>query len=197
MIDLLFYMSVILLLVSTVLYFLQVIRKSVIPHPFSWIVWALTTSIIAVAQLYSEAGGKAVSVTVFAAFGCALISLFSIRNFWRLPISRVDIAVFFVALAACFLWFYTNSPLYAVVLITAADVLSYYFTIKKVYASPESESSLYFYLAGIKFVPAILIIENFSVETTLFPVAMIFINCAVGVLITYRRFCLNKAFRLA
>jgi hypothetical protein len=185
-------LNVFFLFFSLSIYLKRIIKKKVIPHPFSWSVWAVASFIVGSAQLYSKAGDLAAYTLMLTAVGCLVVAIFSFKNFHVITISRWDIKIFLIAILACLIWLLTSSPLYAVILITFADVLSYYFTLRKAYDSPDKESNLYFYMAGFKFVPAILLIEELSVVNALYPVCMFIANTTVGLVISYRRSYLAK-----
>lgn len=87
-------------------------------------------------------------------------------------ITPSDWAFFTAALAALPIWFLTADPLWAVVVLTAVDLVGFGPTVRLSYHRPQQESALFFGLAALRNLLVVLALEHYSVTTTLFPAAV-------------------------
>jgi hypothetical protein len=155
------------------------------PHAFSWFIWGLLTGIGFFAQLSDHAGPGA-WVTGFTAAICMVIFLFALKE------GRRDIIIFdwiclFGAGMALGLWAITDSPLFSVILITIIDAIGFLPTFRKTYKKPFEETLLTYMLSAIKFVVAIMALENISLITTLYPASLVFMNGIFVLIVNFRR----------
>jgi len=153
---------------------------------FSWIIWGATTLLIFLAQLEDKGGagtwpiGVSAGITIFIAY-LAYLKRADVN------VTRADWLFFISALSALPLWYFTSDSLWAVVLLTAIDVIGFGPTIRKAYHFPYSESLLFFALFTVRNALVMLALENFSVTTLLFPAIMAAVCVFLIALISYRR----------
>ncbi|PSJ18055.1 hypothetical protein [Nitrosomonas supralitoralis] len=178
--------AIALTLMAFIPYIRAILKGSVKPHVFSWIIWGATTLLIFVAQLEDKGGvgtwpiGVSASITIFIAYLAFLKRA-------DISITRTDWVFFISALSSLPLWYFTSDPLWAVVLLTTIDVIGFGPTVRKIYHFPYSESLLFFALFTVRNVLVILALENLSVTTLLFPVVMVGLCILLIALISYRR----------
>ena len=171
---------------SHLVYLINIYKDKMRPHKFSWIIWGLSVFIIFFAQL-SDGGGAgswAAGMT-----GIMIIAII-IVSYWKNPrisITRSDWIFFIAALAAIPLWYVTNSPLWSVMLLTAVDTVGYFPTIRKAYTLPNEESGGLFFLQTIKNMVVVFALENHSLITLTYPVAMVFVNLSIPLIVFFRR----------
>lgn len=184
--DLLGTLSIAIALVAYGIYIWQIVRRGlVVPHPFSWLLWALVTSVAFFAQLARSAGPGS-WVTGLTAVVCGLISGLALGwHGWRF--SRLDWAALCVGLCVFGYYVVTRDPEKSAVLATLVDVVGYYPTVRKGWADPVSESRASFALNGLKFAPALLAMESFSVATSLYPLTILIANLGVATTLAARR----------
>lgn len=123
-----------------------------------------------------ESAGPGAWVTGFSAALCFLIAGLS---FWKNPqlvITKLDWVFFLAALTAIPLWYFTSTPLWAVVTLCMIDCMGYVPTLRKAYALPEEESFTLFVLQIIKCVLAIAALEVYTLTTVLFPAMIAVMN---------------------
>ncbi|EGV31919.1 hypothetical protein ThidrDRAFT_1804 [Thiorhodococcus drewsii AZ1] len=168
-------------------YLMGILRGSVRPHVFSWIVWGLTTSVVFLAQMAAEGGVGAWPIGVSGLFTLSIAVLAWIRRA-DVSISSVDWVLFLAALSSLPFWYATSDPLWAVVVLTGVDLLGFGPTIRKAYQAPRSESILFFMLMAVRNGLVVLALEHHSVTTVLFP-ATIGLACLaiIGILSVQRR----------
>lgn len=172
-------------LVNYLPYLIGVYKKTLKPHAFSWIIWTLMTSIIFAAQLADGAGpgAWAAGVTAVTLF---VIAIGSVRN-KGYRITHSDKLSFGGALLAIPIWIITANPLWAAVIVTIIETLGFFPTYRKAFYHPEHESILAFVLTILKYSLALLALENYSVTTMLFPIALIILSSVLVVEIWWRR----------
>lgn len=167
-------------------YVISTLRGAIRPHVMSWTVWGITTSIVFWAQREAGAGVGAWPVG-FSALVAFLIAIMAFTKRSDVQIARTDWLFFLTALAAIPLWYATNSPLIAVMLVTTVDVLGFGPTLRKAYDSPHSESLLFFSLIVVRNVLVLMALESYSLTTILFPAAIGSMAALVATVVLFRR----------
>lgn len=156
------------------------------PHVFSWVIWGMTTSIVFFAQVEAKAGmgawpiGISGLITVFIAF------LAFIKHS-DTSIDVMDWAFFLFALASIPFWYLTSNPLWAVVVLTSVDLLGFGPTIRKAYDFPHQENTTFFLLFMVRNIFALLALDNYSLTTVLFPLAVGVACLLLLIIVSYRR----------
>lgn len=167
-------------------YIRSIIKGTIKPHVFSWVIWGTTTFVVFLAQLEGHGGagawpiGVSGSITIF-------IALLAFMKRADIVITKTDWLFFVSALSSLPFWYFTSNPLWAVVILTTVDVLGFGPTVRKAYEFPHSESLLFFALFTARNFIAIMALENYSVTTVLFP-AVVAVTCVLlMVMVVYRR----------
>jgi hypothetical protein len=160
-------------LVLTLALFLPYIRSirrgTTRPHVFSWVIWGFGTCAVGLAQAVAGGGAGALVVTI-----SGLISVWVGWLAWHAGGGRqlrpVDWLFLVLALMALPAWAVTDDPLWAVVLLTLADLLGFGPTIRNVRARPESEPAWFYAMAAVRNALVVLALAEWSLTTLLFPV---------------------------
>jgi hypothetical protein len=152
-------------------YIRVILAGSIKPHVFSWIVWAVSTFTVFFAQLADNAGVGAwpIGISGLLTFSIAILSYVK-RGDTR--IMRTDWAFLIAALSAFPAWYLTSDPLWAVVILTLADVIGFGPTLRRAYNQPHLESSSFYGLGALRNGLVVIALEHYSVTTALFPVAV-------------------------
>lgn len=166
-------------------YFIDIFKGKTKPHSFSWLVWALLTGIAFFAQVFDNAGPGAWVTGFTAAVSVVILVLAFFKG--EKNITRSDWMSLLGAGVSMLLWWITDSPLLTVILITIIDALGFYPTFRKSYHKPHEETLITYLLSGLKFVFAIIALENYSVITWLYPASLILMNGAFVVMLAIRR----------
>jgi len=178
--------AVVIALAGYIPYFKDIFRGKTKPHAFTWLVWASLTGIAFFGQLF-DGGGAGAWVTGFTALVSFVIFFLAIGRGEK-NITPSDKWSLSGAVVALILWFLTDSPLGSVILITLIDALGFYPTFRKSYHKPHEETMLTFFLSGLKFIIAIIALQNYSVVTYLYPASLVLMNFIfVGLLIVRRK----------
>jgi hypothetical protein len=171
--------------ISYIPYFRDIFRRKTKPHPFSWLVWGMVSSIAFFAQVVSGAGIGAWT-TGITAIACLAIALIAIYLGER-RISGLDIVCFIGAITGMVLWQLTDNPLNAVVVVLIVHVLGFIPTVKKAYTFPQEETVSSYGLSLLKWGLGFLALTSFNLTTMLFPVGVFLMNLSFIVLLLVRR----------
>lgn len=102
-------------------------------------------------------------------------------------ITRGDKISLIAALLAIIPWVLTDNPLWSVILVTLIDLLAYYPTIRKSWHEPHEEALLSYTIGTVKFGLSVMALSNFTLVTTLYPVAIIIANIVLISMCLWRR----------
>lgn len=178
--------AIVLTFVMFVPYILSIRSGRTKPHVFSWVVWALATLVVFLAQLAGHGGYGAWPIGVSAVI-TAYIAILAYRKHADRAITRTDWIFLVIALAALPCWLLTSNPLWAVVILTGVDLAGFGPTFRAAYIKPNDERMGFYFLGVVRNVLAISALEQYSVTTVLFPAA-VGVACLVFVaMVAYRR----------
>jgi hypothetical protein len=178
--------AVVLTFVAFVPYVRSIRAGQTKPHAFSWIVWALGTFVVFLAQLADRGGAGAWPIGVSGAF-TAGIAVLAYRRSTDTSITNVDWVFLGVALAALPCWLLTSNPLTAVVLLTGMDLAGFVPTFRFAFFQPHEEHIGFYSLGALRNALAIAALEHYSLTTVLFPAA-VGVSCVLFVaMVGYRR----------
>jgi len=176
------------------LYIWQTARdKDIQPHPVSWFLFGLATTVAFLAQ-WVRGGGPGSWVTAITALVCFVISGLSFFKYeWTFSWSD-GVSASFTSIAVIF-FLSAKNPMYAAVFATSADIAGYYPTIKKGWHKPLNDSVTSFALNSAKFIPALFALESYSLATWLYPAVLVMMNFAVaaGLLVRRKQFMFPEA----
>ena len=183
--ELLSVIAVVLTFIAFVPYIVSIVRNTIKPHVFSWVIWGSTTFVIFLAQLKGGGGVGAWPIGI-SGIVTILIALLAYLKRGDITITRTDWLFFVLAMSSLPVWYFTSDPLWAVIILTAVDVLGFGPTVRKAYIHPHSESLVFFLLFIVRNLIVIAALETYSVTTVLFP-AVIAAACMLLVVMVLRR----------
>lgn len=163
--------ALILTLVLFIPYIRSILRGDTVPHFFSWLVWAFGTYIVFVAQLLDGAGIGAWPIG-FSAVMTSVVAYLAIRRRRQIQLVRLDWVLLILAISALPIWSFTSDPLWAVALLTAADLIGFGPTVRHAYTAPHKEHIGFFALGAVRNVLVLLALQQYSWTTMLFPAAV-------------------------
>jgi hypothetical protein len=167
-------------------YLRGIIQGQVKPHVFSWVIWGSTTFVVFLAQLQAGGGVGAWPIGVSGAI-TLLIAVLAYVKRADLTITGADWFFLVAAFSSLPLWYASSDPMWAVVVLTAVDLLGFGPTIRKAYAAPHSESLTFFGILAARNIIVVMALERTSVATVLFPAAIAVACIFLMTLIAYRR----------
>lgn len=179
-------LAVALGLFGYIFYVRGILQGKVKPHAFTWFVWGLLTGIAFIAQIVKGGGAGAwvTGVTAICSFGFTVVGL---RSSSREFISKSDWIFFICALLTIPIWYFTQNPLWAVIVITITDFIAFIPTIRKAFFNPETENSWTYTLSGLKFVISLFALESFTWTTALYPASLVIANFAFVLMLIWHK----------
>lgn len=177
-------------LISYLPYIFSILKGETKPHAFSWFVWGAITGIAYLAQI-SDGAATGAWVTGFSALICFLITFMSFFKEQK-GITQSDWLTFITSLLSIPIWYFSQTPLFSVILISLICTVAFFPTYRKSYNKPWSENILFYNLNSFKFVIALFALENWSLITALFPISVILTNTLFVLMLLYRRAVLKK-----
>ncbi|MFT7557929.1 MAG: hypothetical protein ACI83D_000604 [Planctomycetota bacterium] len=182
--------GIILTFASFGIYYHDMFKGITKPHMFTWLLWTSLTSIAFAGQLAGGggAGSYITGVTALTSLGVLVFAIFhgeKTRTF-------LDWASLILALIAIGLWLATGSPLWAVIMVTSADVLAYVPTLRKSFSRPNEETLSSYVIAFFKFGLGVVALEHFSVTTWLYPGALMIMSLILSGLLIWRRKAISE-----
>jgi hypothetical protein len=178
--------AIVLTFAMFVPYIRSIHRGQTKPHVFSWVIWALGTFVVSLAQLAGSGGVGAWPIGVSGLI-TAYVAVLAYRKQGDTAITRLDWAFFVVALAAIPCWWLTSDPLWAVVILTGLDLAGFGPTFRSAYFKPHNERMGFYALGALRNLLSIFALERYSLTTVLFPAAVGVACVALVVMIAYRR----------
>lgn len=182
--------AILLTFVLFIPYIRSIWRGDTKPHVFSWVIWGLGTFIVFLAQLAGHGGVGAwpIGISGIITFYIALLAY---QKRGDTHITRIDWIFLFMALSALPMWFATSDPLWAVIILTIADLLGFGPTVRRAYSHPYEESIAFFMLGAARNLLVVLALEHYSLTTFLFPAAVGVACFLLSMLLVYQRHSLR------
>jgi len=162
------------------------------PHPIAWFGFGLLTGVGFFVQWQKGAGAGSWVMGVTAIFCLLVGGMSQYKRNWQLrDFDWWDWGALLGG--ACLFFLYVTSkdfswgPFISAVLATSADLVLYIPIFKKAWMLPEKENATAYGLNSLKFAPSLLAMDTYSVETCLYPAALVVINAIVVLYLLCRR----------
>lgn len=177
-------LSVAAMVFSRGAYFTSIMKGNTKPHAFSWLIWAVISSIGFAAQVVKGAGAGSWTRGFGAATCFILVVLGWTRGERR--ITRADWITLIVAFSAIPLWIITQTPVWSVVLVCVIDTSGYLPTVRKAWHKPEQETPVGYMFSSFGAFLSLLAIDNYNPSTWLYPIVLVFSNGLMAVYLKLR-----------
>ncbi len=184
-------MSTIMTIAISYPYVKDIFLKKTKPHIYTWLIWSITQGTATTVLWYG--GGK------FATIGLAIGTLIVIFVFFlsfkygTKNITRSDAFILITALLAIIVWWQLDSPLLAVFMVSAIDVLGYIPTYRKSFANPWTETLEFWFVMTIAGVLDLFASAQYNLLTVTYIATLIAANVVLLTVLLYRRKKLNKS----
>ena len=172
-------LAIVLTFVGYVPYIRSIHAGKTKPHMFSWIIWGAATLIVFLAQLASGGGAGAWPIGVSGTITLYVAVLAYVKR-GDSTIARLDWFFLIAALSSLPLWYFTDDPLWAVIVLTTADTIGFGPTFRKAYDWPYEEDVSFYGMFTVRNLISAAALEEYSVTTLLFPL-VVAASCAVFV----------------
>ncbi len=181
--------AAVLALFSSYLYIRDIFRGNTKPHTYTWLIWAIVTTIAYFAQLVSGGGpgswatGVAALVTIFT----LLLSLKG--NYGTKDITKFDKICLVLAVFSILPWLLTKSILWSVLLATFIDLIAFFPTMRKTWNAPKSESLGSMYVDAVKHALSTVAMGRYSLITLIYPLSVLITKFVIiGEIVYLRKF---------
>lgn len=172
-------------IIGQLIYIVSILRGHTKPHLFTWLVWGILSAIGYFAQLHDDAGpgSWAMGVTALACLTTAALAL----KWGEKNITRGDKIAFATSISAILPWLLTKDPLGSVILISIIDVVAFYPTFRKSWHKPYEENLPSYNLASLKMILSLFALSNVTINTALYPSAVVLVNSTLVLTCLIRR----------
>jgi hypothetical protein len=167
-------------------YIRSVLRGTTKPHVFSWAIWGSTTLVVFAAQL-ADGGGAGAWPIGFSGAVTIYVAGLAYTKKSDVTITRVDWLFFLAAAMSLPCWYLTADPLWAVLILTAVDILGFGPTFRKAFDHPFDEQLTFFVLMAARNAIAAMALEHYSLTTLMFPTVMAAVCVVFIATVLYRR----------
>ena len=169
-------------------YLLGILRGRVRPHPFSWLIWSLNSTLIFALQWMHGGGiGSLTTATVAtASVAVFVLAVSGDRGRNRLRFSKADFVFFSFAVIAALLWLIAEEPLWSMTLLVLSDLLGLVPSIRKAWQAPREEDLSQWSVNALRHLLAIGALQAYSFVTLLNPVVWFFADSLVALLLLLR-----------
>lgn len=164
----------VLAIVGNVPYLIDVIKKRVEPHAYTWFIWSIVSFVIFFGQLAKGAGIGAIPTAASEIF-TILIFFFSLKRGFK-HVRKVDHVFLFVALLGLIPWALTKDPTISVIIVVAIDLVAFVPTLRKTYRHPETETPILYSMNVLRHILMLFSLQAYNVATTLHSFSMIITN---------------------
>lgn len=167
-------------------YIRSVMRGTTTPHVFSWIIWGSTTLVVFFAQL-ADGGGIGAWPIGFSGIVTIGVAILAYTKRSDISIGTVDWLFFAAAMSSLPIWYLTADPLWAVVILTAVDILGFGPTYRKAYGKPYEEHMPFFVMMAARNIVSAIALEHYSATTLMFPTVIAAACVAFIAMVVLRR----------
>ena len=179
-------LAIALTLVAFIPYIRSILKEKTKPHVFSWVIWGTTTFIVFLAQL-QDGGGYGAWPTGLSGLITLYVALLAFIKTSDSTITALDWFFFITALSSLPFWYFTDNPLWAVIILTTVDILGFGPTVRKAYHHPLDENILFYAMFTVRNLLVIMALQHYSLTTILFPAAIALACLVLIIMLIIRR----------
>ena len=183
-------LSLVLGALSYIPYIRSMVRRQTTPHPYTWLIWSITTGTAAVGGWY---GGGGYGVLLLALWSVLTFLVFLLSfKYGTKNITKGDVALLVLALLAILVWWQLNAPLLSILMVTAIDAFGYVPTIRKSFEEPWSESLSSWFLFTVTALIGLVALAQYNFLTVVYLGMSATLNTIVMGVCLFRRRSIPK-----
>lgn len=183
--EVLGFIGVALVLVAYLPYLRDIIRKKVIPHPFSWLIWTATATAVFFIQTTNGSGPGAYPTATIALMAFSVFVLSYRMN--KVRIKPLDILCLVIASAGIVVWLFIDQPLISLILLLSVEVIGFIPTIRKAIAKPYEDSISVWAISAFRHGFGLAAITHYNLVTILNPLVWIAMCVTFCTVVLWRR----------
>lgn len=161
-------------LLAYINYFRDIFRGKTKPHAFTWLIWC-TMSTVAFFSQVSDGGGVGtwvLAVTAVVDFAIFVLAIYKGRT----DITNTDWFCLMGAFLGVALFTFNENPPMSLIIISAVDIIGFVPTVRKSLTRPYEETLVTFGFASLKYLFAIMALENYTFTTVYYPAVVATMN---------------------
>ncbi len=166
-------------------YLLDVIKKRVEPHPYTWLVWTIVSGVTFFGAL-AKGAGVGVIPTGAAEIFTIIIFFLSLRYGFK-NIRRIDTYFLIIALFGLIPWALTKDPTISVIIVVAIDLVAFIPTLRKTWKQPRTETPALYSMNVVRHILTLFSLQAYNIATMLHSIAMIVVNSCMTFMIILRK----------
>ena len=186
--ELLASIAALLAIIGNVPYLVDIVKKRVKPHPYTWFVWTIVSCVVFFGQVVKGAGLGAIPTAVSEIF-TLIIFLFSIKYGFKNP-PKSDKYFLVLALLGLIPWIITKDPTLSVIVVVSIDLIAFIPTFRKTYCHPKSEAPLLYGTNALRHFLALGALSSYNIATMLHSIVMIITN---SIMVIFIKTCKEKS----
>lgn len=175
----------VLLLLSSIPYVVEVVRRKAKPRIVSWFTWTLLL-FVSIAATAADRDWQTVLLLCGDAIGTAAVVVVGWKYGDR-KFERLDVVCQIAVLAGLLLWFVFNSPLIALLASVAIDFVGAVPSIKHSWQKPHEETAITYAMDSIGSLATLVALESFRATAIIYPIYLVAINGAFAVIVVGRK----------
>lgn len=183
--DILALIAAMIAIVGYIPYVRDALTKRVKPHPYTWLVWTIVSSITLAGQVVKGAGPGALPTAMSALFSLAIF-LLALRHGFK-NVRKTDNYFLAAALLGLIPWVLTNDPTLSVVIAVSIDLIAFIPTIRKTWQRPHTETPILYGANVLRHVLTLFSLNAYNIATTLHSIAMIVTNTIMTAIILFKK----------
>lgn len=163
-------LSGVISLTAYVPYIAAIVRRESRPNRATWIIWTVTSAVL-LGSYYCSGARNTLWVPVSYFLGASATMVLSIF-YGEGKLGKGDMVCLFVAAASLLLWWVTDAPVVAVLIMLGIDVIGGIPTARQLLRDSKSEKKLPWLLWGFGILSSLAAIESWRFEIWIYPVVM-------------------------
>lgn len=176
----------ILALVAYLPYIKDTMKGETKPHVYSWFIRIILWTITTILQ-WQDGAWPWARVTWWVTFTCIVVVVLALRQWWERDITMWDSIALVLSLISIVVRLLLDHPLFAMIVVTIAEALSFYPTLRKAYRKPFEETISWYAMAAVRSVFAIIALSQITWITVMYPAFLILVCWWTALFILIRR----------
>lgn len=177
--------AVVLVLAAYIPYMFDIVKGKVAPHPFSWLIWAMTATAIFFLQT-SNGSGTGAYGTATVAVCAALIFIFAFRTN-KVKIRPLDIISLALALVGIVVWIFVQQPFISIIILLTVEVIGFIPTYLNGWRRPYKDSMTVWAVNGGRHALGLAAVQQYNFITVLNPIVWLVLCTSYVSTLAFRR----------
>lgn len=171
-------------------YMIKIFKDAVKPHPFTWLIWTITSTSIFFLQLSNGSGAGTYGTATMAIISCCVFLLSTRRGMPK--VKYIDVICLIVALLGISVWLVIKEPIISIVLLLSVELIGFLPTLLKAWSKPYEDSAALWGLTGLRHTMSFLAVQQHNIITVLNPTVWMTASFGFSLFLLIRRIPAKK-----